>query len=65
MELITKTVSNIFEKMSILDVRLGSGYVSGVKVNKVTKAFHGNNMGLAIRYLKHVGLFSYFQLIFY
>ena len=42
---------------SILDVRLGSGYASGVKINKITKGFYGSNIALAIRYLKQTGLF--------
>ena len=47
----------IFTKDSILDFRLGSGYASGVKMNKITKGFHGSNIALAIRYLKQMGLF--------
>ena len=36
-------LSTIFVKGSILGVGLGSGYASGVKVNKITKGFNGNN----------------------
>ena len=36
-------LSTICVKGSILGVGLGSGYASGVKVNKITKGFNGNN----------------------
>ena len=36
-----------FVQSYILDVFLGSGYFSGVKVNKITKGFHS-----AVRYSK-------------
>ena len=52
----------IFAKSSILDFRLGSGYASGVKINKIIKDFHGSNIALAIRYLKQVGLFRLLSL---
>ena len=47
----------IFAKSSVLDVQLGSGYVSGVKINKITKVFHGSNIALAI---ERNGTFFYF-----
>ena len=53
----TLQLLSIFAKSTILDVRLGSGYASGVKINKITKGFHGSNIALAIRYLKQMGLF--------
>ena len=36
-------LSTVCVKGSILGVGLGSGYASGVKVNKITKGFNGNN----------------------
>ena len=36
-------LSTICVKGSILGVGLGSGYASGVKVNKITEGFNGNN----------------------
>ena len=53
----------IFVKSYILDVCLGSGYFSGVKVNKITKGFYdavknSKDIAFAIRYLKQTGLFS-------
>ena len=48
----------IFGKGFILNVRLGSKYASGVKINKITKGFNGSNIALAIRYFKQMGLLS-------
>ena len=42
----------------MLEVQLGSGYASVVKINKITKGIHGSNIALAIRYLKQMGLFT-------
>ena len=33
----------IFPENYILDVCLGSGYVSGVNLNKITEGFHGSS----------------------
>ena len=62
-ESITKIVKGfqqltIFGKDFILNVRLGSKYASGVKINKITKDFNGSNIALAVRYFKQMGLLS-------
>ena len=52
METITKIgfqLLTIFVQSYILDVFLGSGYFSGVKVNKITKGFHS-----AVRHSKDI-----------